>query len=191
MGKVPVTPGTFFLVSQLPCPLCRGQRPAKRGDLKADGQRALQASAPDTDPISHPLGSLLGGRLGKVTGGCVPWILSAVDVGLGALFEARSSLNVLAEVQGDPRLGESGWDTARSISCWPESTMSGQQVPEPAAPSPSLRAPAGSAELGSGQQRPEDHSGTASKWSTRKAWPGGHSHTVPRQSRLHSYCVPP
>lgn len=46
--------------------------------------------------------------------------------------------------------------------------MAGQQAPEPAAPSPSLRAPAGSVELGSGQQHLEDHSVTTEERSAIK-----------------------
>lgn len=57
----------------------------------------------------------------------------------------------------EPRLGESSWGTARSISCWPESTAAGQQVLKlrclisPLGPSTLV-------EQGSGQQRPEEHS---------------------------------
>lgn len=76
--------------------------------------------------------------------------LSAADAGLGAPFLGQEQPRCIRRGTGDPRLGESSWDTARSISDWPESTVAGPQVPEPAATSLPLPAPAGSVELGSG-----------------------------------------
>lgn len=87
----------------------------------------------------------------------MPWIFSAVDVGLGALFLGQEQPKCICRGAGDPRLGESSWDSARSISHWPESTMAGQQVPEPAATSLPLPAPAGSVELGSAPQLLGEH----------------------------------
>lgn len=59
---------------------------------------------------------------------------------------------MLAEAWGDPRLSESGWDTARSISCWLEATMAGQRGPQSEATLRSLRVQQGrwSWGLGSG-----------------------------------------
>lgn len=49
---------------------------------------------------------------GQSSGMLVPWILSAVDVGPGGCFQARSILNAFAKTRGAPWLSESGWDTA-------------------------------------------------------------------------------
>lgn len=89
---------------------------------------------------------------GQSSGMLVPWILSAVDVGPGGCFQARSILNAFAKTRGAPWLSESGWDTAHSISCWPMATRAGQPGLQPASTWLSLQTPARSMEPGSGQQ---------------------------------------
>lgn len=78
----------------------------------------------------------------------MPCILSAVDVDLGGCFQARSILTAFAETRGAPRLSESGWDTAHSISCWPVSTRAGQPGLQPASTWLSGQGPARSREPG-------------------------------------------
>lgn len=89
---------------------------------------------------------------GQSSGMLVPWILSAVDVGPGGCFQARSILNAFAKTRGAPWLSESGWDTAHSISCWPMATRAGQPGLQPASTWLFLQTPARSMEPGSGQQ---------------------------------------
>lgn len=82
-------------------------------------------------------------------GRLVSWILSAVDVGLGGCFQARSILSAFAETRGAPRLNELGWDTAHSISCWPLSTGAGQPGLQPASTWLPVQGLARSREIGS------------------------------------------
>lgn len=59
--------------------------------------------AADTDPLFLPIMAAARAKLWEL----VPWILSAVDVGLGGCFQARSILKAFAKTRGAPWLSES------------------------------------------------------------------------------------
>lgn len=138
MTQDTLPPGLSLLPSQhkLPAPL----------SMLTSNQVLVAA---DTDALFPPAMATVRAERSRMP---VPWILSHVDMGLRGCFQARSILNASAEKRGAPRLSESGWDTAHSISCWPVSTRAGQPGLQPASTWLSVQIPARSREPGSVQQ---------------------------------------